>query len=98
MKIKKIYLLTFVVIILGIFFVYTMMRLINSNKECNENPFIYGAKLMNEKEIPILCSCNSFQEGIAFWYDEKGMYASNPLIKIEEREDDFDYSSIQMDK
>ncbi len=98
MKIKKLYLLIFVVIILMLFFAYTMMRLIKSNKECNENPFIYGAKLMNEKETPILCSCNSFDGEINFWYDEKGMYANNPLIQIEGRKDNFNYSDIKFVK
>ncbi len=98
MKVKKIYLLIFVIIVLMIFFGYTMMRLINANKECNENPFTYGARLMNQKETPILCACNSFDGEISFWYDEKGMYADNPLIKIEEREDSFDYSKIEMEK
>lgn len=98
MKIKKIHLLVFAVIVLTIFFTNSMMRLTDANKECNENPFIYGAKLMNEKETPILCSCSSFQGEFTFWYDEKGMYENNPLIRIEEAKDDFNYSDVKFVK
>ena len=98
MKIKKLYLLVFVVIVLIIFFLYVMMRLIDANKECNENPFVYGAKLMNERETPILCSCNSFDGEVKFWYDEEGMYADNPLIQIEEVKNYFNYSDIKFTK
>ncbi len=95
MKIKKLYLLIFAVIVLVIIFAYVMIRLIVANKECSDNPFIYGAKFMSEKETSILCSCNSFDGNVRFWYDEKGMYINNPLIQIK---DDFNYSDIKFTK
>lgn len=75
---KILYLLVGAVIIIVLLFGSIMFKLIKQNSECVNNPFIYGAKMTEEKGMPILCTCNSLNpDYTGFSYDKDGIRIQN---------------------
>ena len=58
---------------------YFMLKLIDENKACIENPFTYSASQINVlgSDSKALCSCSGGTD--SFYFDEDGMYKENPI-------------------
>lgn len=66
--------------VMGIILATLIMGIIRKNKECLENPFVFGARNSQEKGIELICSCSSpntpgFQD---FYFDNESIYLVKP--------------------
>lgn len=57
---------------------FLMVKLIDENKSCIENPFTYSASHVNVVggTGDLLCSCSSGSD--SFYFDEEGIYEKDP--------------------
>lgn len=63
--------LFFLMLIVGYLVVFTIQR----NSQCIENPFIYGARVMNDN---VSCNCYYLDKNKqGFYFDEKGIKVTN---------------------
>lgn len=80
-KIKLKYIMYFTVILLFLF-TGVMIKIIQDNSKCNNNPFQYGARIMQDKNnLTLLCSCDVLEGSNVqrFYFDSQGTYKKNPL-------------------
>ncbi len=79
-----------VLVIMG--FIYIMAQLINVNSQCTNNPFVYGASVIESSrgDADPICSCTTQEEIMCacalsnsgkFWFDDEQIYPENPYLE-----------------
>lgn len=81
-EIKTLLIVIIITFIIAILFTAVLISLIDKNSECYRNPFVYAANTIIDQEgnnIYALCSCSVNENN--FYFDNKGIYKDNPLLK-----------------
>lgn len=72
---KILYLLIGAVIIIVLLFGLAMFKLISENNQCVNNPFTYGARVIEEQGMPVICRCDSLDpDYIGFSYNKDRIF------------------------
>lgn len=88
-KKRLLLIITAVTIICFIAFVFIMVKMIQQNGECINNPLVYSAIKLKENGGNYLCSCQSLDMGLLdFSFDENGINIIKPM----------DYNNIDYSK
>lgn len=77
----KIILVVVLIIIIGLGIV--IERIINENSECSRSPFVFAANTVIDTKTgeQIYTSCDCQTRLGSFYFDNKGLYKENPLLK-----------------